>query len=179
MAEARRYVRPATVLAFVGTLIVVPGCGTFRPDPGTLTPGTYLQITPIHYRWSTRTYLLHIPRSYPAQKAWPFVLVLHGAFGTAGTMARQSGFSKLADQEAFVVAYPNRIGLFGYLQHWNAGHCCGLAEMDRVDDLGFLRYVIRGWFFMFWIIGSMYGPEPRSRGNCRRIIRCGCSKRPK
>jgi len=70
-------------------------------------------------------------------------LALHGAFGTAGTMERQSGFSELADREGFVVAYPNGIGLFGHLQHWNAGHCCGRAEMDRVDDVGFLRYVIR------------------------------------
>jgi polyhydroxybutyrate depolymerase len=121
----------------------MPGCGTPRPNPGTLLPGTYFQTTPIRYRWSTRTYLLHVPRNYHAQKAWPLVLVLHGAFGTAGTMERQSGFSELADHEGFVVAYPNGVGLFGHLQHWNAGHCCGLAEMERVDDVGFLRYVIR------------------------------------
>ncbi len=142
MAEARRYVRPATVLALGWILIVLPGCGTSRLDPAALRPGTYLQITPVHYRWSTRTYLLHLPRNYHAQRAWPLVLVLHGAFGTAGTMEWQSGFSELADREGFVVAYPNGIGLFGSLQHWNAGHCCGWAEMDRVDDLGFLRYVI-------------------------------------
>lgn len=143
MAALRWPVRPSAVLVLVGTLIILPGCGASRPDPGILTPGTYFQITPVHYRWSTRTYLLHIPRNYHEQKAWPFVLALHGAFGTASTMERQSGFSKLADREGFVVAYPNGIGLFGYLQHWNAGHCCGLAEMDRVDDVGFLRYVIR------------------------------------
>ncbi len=124
-------------------LVVLSGCGTPRPDAGTLPPGTYFQITPLRYHWSMRTYLLHIPRNYHEQKVWPLVLVLHGAFGTAGTMERQSGFSELADREGFVVAYPNGIGLFGYLQHWNAGHCCGLAEMDDVDDVGFLRYVIR------------------------------------
>lgn len=142
MAASGWPVRPSAVLALVGTLIVLPGCGTPGPNPQTLMPGTYFQTTPVHYRWSTRTYLLHIPRDYHEQKAWPFVLALHGAFGTAGTMERQSGFSELADREGFVVAYPNGIGLFGHLQHWNAGHCCGLAEMDRVDDLGFLRYVI-------------------------------------
>jgi polyhydroxybutyrate depolymerase len=105
-------------------------------------PGTYLQITPVRYRWSARTYLLHLPRNYHAQKAWPVVLVLHGAFGTAGRMERESGFSELADRAGFVVAYPNGIGLFGHLQHWNAGHCCGLAEMERVNDVGFLRYVV-------------------------------------
>jgi polyhydroxybutyrate depolymerase len=123
-------------------LVLSPGCGTSRPDPGTLMPGTYLQITPVRYRWSTRTYLLHLPQNDHTQKAWPLVLVLHGAFGTAGTMEKWSGFSELADREGFVVAYPNGIGLFGHLQHWNAGHCCGLAELDRVDDVGFLRYVI-------------------------------------
>ncbi len=142
MAESRWRVWPSAVLAFVGTLIALPGCGSPRPDLGTLTPGTYLQTTPVHYRWSTRTYLLHLPRNHHAQRAWPFILVLHGAFGTASRMERQSGFSELADREGFVVAYPNGIGLFGYLQHWNAGHCCGLAEMDRVDDVGFLRYVM-------------------------------------
>jgi polyhydroxybutyrate depolymerase len=143
MAESRWPARASAVFVLVGTFLVMPGCGTPRPDPGTLMPGTYFQITPLRYRWSMRTYLLHIPRSYRAQKPWPFVLVLHGAFGTAGTMERQSGFSELADREGFVVAYPNGIGLFGYLQHWNAGHCCGLAEIDGVDDVGFLRYVIR------------------------------------
>ncbi len=143
MVEWRWPVRRSAALALMGALLVMPGCGTSRPDPGSLTPGTYLQITPVHYRWSTRTYLLHIPRNYHEQKAWPFILALHGAFGTAGTMERQSGFSALADREGFVVAYPNGVGLCGHLQHWNAGHCCGLAEMDRVDDVGFLRYVLR------------------------------------
>jgi polyhydroxybutyrate depolymerase len=70
------------------------------------------------------------------------VLVLHGAFSTGGGIERCSNFSNLADREGFVVAYPNGIGFFGFLQHWNAGHCCGLAAEDHVDDVGFLRYVM-------------------------------------
>ncbi len=144
MAEFRRHARRAALLVFVWMLVVPPGCGTTpRPDSQTLTPGTYFQTTPVRYHWSARTYLLHIPRNYDAQKAWPFVLVLHGAFGTASTIEGQSGFSELADREGFVVAYPNGIGWFGHVQHWNAGHCCGWAEMDRVDDVGFLRYVMQ------------------------------------
>jgi polyhydroxybutyrate depolymerase len=143
MAALRWPVWPSAIPVLAGMLALLSGCGTPRPAPGTLMPGTYIQITPLRYRWSMRTYLLHIPQGYHEQKAWPFILVLHGAFGTASTMERQSGLSELADREGFVVAYPNGIGLFGYLQHWNAGHCCGLAEMDRVDDVGFLRYVMR------------------------------------
>ncbi len=117
-------------------IVLLPGCRTPYPS-------TYYRATQLHYGLSARDYLLHIPPSYDNRKAWPLVLVLHGAFSTAGAMEAGSGYSDLADRERFVVAYPNGIGFFGFLQHWNAGHCCGLAEMDRVDDLEFLRCVIR------------------------------------
>jgi polyhydroxybutyrate depolymerase len=38
--------------------------------------------------------------------------------------------------------YPNGIGLFGFLQHWNAGHCCGKAASDGIDDVGFVAAAI-------------------------------------
>jgi polyhydroxybutyrate depolymerase len=64
-------------------------------------------------------------------------------------MEEETGLSDLADREGFLVAYPNGITLFGWFQHWNAGHCCGRAMKDRVDDLGFVSMVIeevRGTF---------------------------------
>jgi len=130
-------------LTCAGLFATLAGCETFSlPASGTPRPGTYDQTTPLRYRLSARTYLVHVPRNYRAERAWPLVLVLHGAFSTAGEMEKWSGFSNLADREDFVVAYPNGIGVFGFLQHWNAGHCCGLAAEDKVDDVGFLRYVI-------------------------------------
>jgi len=131
-----------SMLACAGAVTLSPGCCTSWPDRGTPVPGTYFQTTPLRYRLSARTYRLHVPQNYDEQKAWPLVLVLHGGFGTARSIERRSGFSELADREGIIVAYPNGIGLLGFLQHWNAGHCCGLAEKDHVDDVGFLRYVI-------------------------------------
>ncbi len=124
------------MLICAGALAILPGC---RTSP----PSTYYRATRLHYGLSARDYLLHVPQNYDKRKAWPLVLVLHGAFSTAKAMEAGSGYSALADREGFVVAYPNGIGLFGFLQHWNAGHCCGLAEMDHVDDSEFLRCVIR------------------------------------
>ena len=57
-------------------------------------------------------------------------------------MEKFSGFSALADREKFLVLYPDGMGLFGYLQHWNAGHCCGKAAKDKVDDVGFIAAAI-------------------------------------
>ncbi len=138
MAVSRRFVLRVLALTGAAALATLAGCSTSVPRRG-----TYVQTTPLRYGLSARTYLVHIPLGYDEQKAWPLVLVLHGAFATAGSMEERSGFSALADREGFVVAYPNGIGLFGSLQHWNAGHCCGLAQVDHVDDVGFLRYVIR------------------------------------
>jgi polyhydroxybutyrate depolymerase len=48
----------------------------------------------------------------------------------------------LADREGFMVLYPNGMGILGFLQHWNAGHCCGKAADDQVDDVGFVAATI-------------------------------------
>jgi hypothetical protein len=29
-------------------------------------------------------------------------------------------------------------GIMGFLQHWNAGHCCGKTADDNWDDVGFV-----------------------------------------
>ncbi len=130
-------------MVFLWAAVVALLAEGLAADPrGTPASGTYLQTTPLRYRLSPRTYLLHVPANYDEQKAWPLVVALHGAFSTAGSFETESGFSDLADRAGFVVAYPNGIGVLGHLQHWNAGHCCGLAEKDHVDDVGFLRYVI-------------------------------------
>jgi len=90
-----------------------------------------------------RSYLIHIPKGYAPEKALPLVVVIHGAFDTAKGMEKFSGFSLLADREGFAVLYPNGIGIMGFLQHWNAGHCCGKAAADNWDDVGFVAATIQ------------------------------------
>lgn len=90
-----------------------------------------------------RSYLIHLPLGYTPEKALPLVVVIHGAFDTAKGMEAVSGFSALADREGFAVLYPNGIGIVGFLQHWNAGHCCGKAAEDGWDDVGFVAAAIQ------------------------------------
>lgn len=91
-----------------------------------------------------RFYRLHVPAGYDRRVKTPLVVVLHGAFSTPRQVERESGFSELAAREGFLVAYPaGAYGLFGLFRHWNAGHCCGKAAADGVDDVGFLLRVIR------------------------------------
>jgi polyhydroxybutyrate depolymerase len=142
MFSWRRAALRFAVCLFPGLAVVSAGCQTSLPERGTPQPGTYRQTTPLRYLLSNRNYLVHVPRGYGEDKTYPLVVMLHSAFSAAAQAEKWSKLSDLADREGFVVAYPNGIGLFGWLQHWNAGYCCGLASMGAVADVKFISYVI-------------------------------------
>jgi len=116
----------------------VAGCSKRLPQDRVVGPETYEVTMDIQANGFNRTYQVHIPPGVHAKVPLPLVVVIHGAFDTGLGMETFSGFSRLADRENFMVLYPDGMGLFGYLQHWNAGHCCGKAAKDQVDDVGFI-----------------------------------------
>jgi polyhydroxybutyrate depolymerase len=118
------------------------GCVGSFPGYETIKPGTYKHKLKVRVAGFRRSYLIHIPRGYDPAKPTPLVVALHGAYDTAKKTERETGLSELADREGFIALYPNGITLFGWLQHWNAGHCCGKAMKDGIDDLGFVAGVI-------------------------------------
>lgn len=92
----------------------------------------------------TRTWQTYVPASLPDGPV-PLILVLHGGLGSGEQVRASSDYDALAEANRFLVAYPDGIGgVAGRddLQTWNAGLCCGPAEREQVDDVGFLRAVI-------------------------------------
>lgn len=87
----------------------------------------------------TRTYRVHVPGGL-ADRA-PLVVVLHGGGGNGAQVEQQTGFSTTADQQGFLVAYPNGSGRTRLLT-WNAGTCCGYARDQRVDDVRFIHTML-------------------------------------
>ncbi len=87
-----------------------------------------------------RTYVVRAPRGVTrASPPLPVVVVLHGGGGNAANAEQMTGFTRLVEREQILVVYPNGTGrLRDRLLTWNAGHCCGLAMTERVDDVGFL-----------------------------------------
>jgi polyhydroxybutyrate depolymerase len=82
-----------------------------EPCPA-LTPGDHvLNITTPE---GQRQVLLHAPRG--AYKPRPLVIALHGAGETGPDFADDTGFSRLADREGFLVAYPSSGGPTSF---WN------------------------------------------------------------
>jgi polyhydroxybutyrate depolymerase len=64
-------------------------------------------------------------------------LDLHGFTSSASGQANLSGFRRKSDEEGFIVAWPQ-----GVSSSWNAYGCCGTADSQNIDDVGFLKAVV-------------------------------------
>lgn len=85
-----------------------------------------------------RSYLLHAPTGYDGSTAAPLILDFHGLTSNSSQQAFVSGFRALSNRAGFLVAWPQGIG-----NSWNAGTgCCGNAQRDKIDDVGFARAVV-------------------------------------
>lgn len=112
---------------------------TLSPTPVTLAGDHDERIT-VDQR--ERTYRVHLPPALGSTPL-PLVIVLHGGGGNGDNAARMTGMSAKADQENFIVVYPDGSGRLGdKLLTWNAGNCCGYAAENNIDDVGFIRALI-------------------------------------
>ena len=122
--------------------ILMAACMPKLPRGEVNGPQTYKVTIDFETAGFERNYHMHVPPAYDGRKPLPLLIVIHGAFDTATGIEKDSGFSALADRKGFLVMYPNGIGIMGLLQHWNAGHCCGKAAEDDIDDVGYLNACI-------------------------------------
>lgn len=83
-----------------------------------------------------RCWDIHIPEGL--KKAAPLLIDIHGWQNSPAYQRAISGFEALADTEGFIVAWP-----YGLCESWNSGEqCCEPANIDRIDDVGFIRKMI-------------------------------------
>ena len=127
--------KPWKRLLLAALPLLLVACSTTLPATGPIPSRTYDLTLGKDARGWSRSALVHIPPGL-GKDPLPLLVVLHGAFSTGEAMEKETGFSRLADRDRFIVAYPQGIGLFGWLQHWNAGYCCGRAEAENWDDAG-------------------------------------------
>ncbi len=90
-----------------------------------------------------RTFHIHIPQSFNKSTPCPLVIALHGRGGNGKSMIllTHKGFNKLADQDGFIVVYPDGIEL-----NWNDGRmdeeANDRAHRENIDDVGFISALI-------------------------------------
>jgi polyhydroxybutyrate depolymerase len=91
-----------------------------------------------------RSYIVYVPASINWSQPIPLVFVFHGGTGNAEGAIRMSGFNEVADQNGFILIYPNGTGRLSdeKLLTWNGGTCCGYAQENNIDDVGFVRQIV-------------------------------------
>lgn len=95
----------------------------------------------------TRMYRIHVPASYSPSRPVPLLFSFHGGGGNMDIQAddKYYRFVTKAEQAGFVAVFPNGYSPFpsGKLATWNAGICCGGARDKNIDDVGFVREVVK------------------------------------
>ena len=113
--------------------------------PATAAMGTVTEHTLRTQDGLQRTYRLFVPAGIPGRA--PLLLALHGGLGSGVQFETNSGFDGLATANGFIVAYPDGVTRFadgtGGARTWNGGKCCGPAVTRNVDDVAFLRAVVK------------------------------------
>jgi polyhydroxybutyrate depolymerase len=90
-----------------------------------------LELRTLDHDNQERTYYLHVPDTLEASTPAPLVIALHGLLETGALLAHVTGFNDVADNEHFIVAYPN--GKFRRFTFQSGA---------KPDDAGFVLSVI-------------------------------------
>lgn len=106
--------------------------------PARATPGDF--VMEMRHNGQDRRWILHVPKGHDGAASRPLVVMLHGGFGSARQASEQYGWREKSDAEGFFVAFPDGTGA---VQTWNAGHCCGAALRNNIDDTGFIKNMVR------------------------------------
>src|SRR5690606_1244751 len=101
-----------------------------------LHPGTHKNQTG-DVNGTARSYELFVPVTYRPDNPSALVLNFHGLLGNPAQQADWSQFNQSAQLRGMLVAYPAGIG-----NSFNAGACCGEANSQGVDDIGFARALV-------------------------------------
>lgn len=137
----RRTTRPrsAVSLAIAALLLPLTACGSdTKETPGPRPskkpaaaeiprPGDH-KVT-LSWKGEKRVYTVHAPPGYTRSEKLPLVVAMHPYPADGKAMAAISGLNAKADDENFLVAYPD-----GLNRGFNALICCGTE-----DDVGFIR----------------------------------------
>lgn len=90
-----------------------------------------------------RKYFLNVPSTYTTGTASPLLIGFHGIGGSAAIFREWSKIDLYAEERGMIAVYPEGYGPeFGVEASWNAGLCCGLANLNELDDVTLTSAII-------------------------------------
>ena len=122
----------AIIIAFVVTVLIVAWFTNSNSDDDVGLNQSIL------HNGISRDYILYIPENLPTNA--PLVVVSHGYTSSAKTMMSYSGMNKVADEEKFLVVYPQGTKDQRGNNFFNVGY--EFHASSEVDDLGFIKALV-------------------------------------
>ena len=122
----------AFIIAFVATILIVAWLTNSNSDDDVGLNQSIL------HNGISRDYILYIPENLPTNA--PLVVVSHGYTSSAKTMMSYSGMNKVADEEKFLVVYPQGTKDQRGNNFFNVGY--EFHASSKVDDLGFIKALV-------------------------------------
>ena len=122
----------AFIIAFVVTVLIVAWFTNSNSDDDVGLNQSIL------HNGISRDYILYIPENLPTNA--PLVVVSHGYTSSAKTMMSYSGMNKVADEEKFLVVYPQGTKDQRGNNFFNVGY--EFHASSKIDDLGFIKALV-------------------------------------
>jgi polyhydroxybutyrate depolymerase len=83
-----------------------------------------------------RSYRIYVPKTLRENAS--LIIVLHGIFSPPAYVAWDTQISKQSRKNNFIAVYPRGVGL-----SWNAGDCCGKAAEKQINDVAFIKELLK------------------------------------
>jgi polyhydroxybutyrate depolymerase len=118
-----------------------------KPAAGAVINGPGDYSLSLEHDGHTRLYRVHVPRSYSPSRPMPVVMSFHGGGGNMDYQADDKYYGMISKSESagFIAVFPNGYSRLrsGKLATFNAGICCGRARDEKIDDVGFVREILK------------------------------------
>jgi polyhydroxybutyrate depolymerase len=132
MKHLKRILLAAFTLAL---LLNAASCSPFPGTDGSKGESIRFQVTVDDLE---RAYLLYTPSGFDDEQPIPVVFVFHGLGDSASNMQSGTNFNQIADQENFLVVYPE-----GVESSWNVAEEAYISHYSPdVDDRRFVRAIL-------------------------------------
>ena len=122
-----------------------------------------------------RQYIVYIPENYNHSISTPILFAFHGFGGTNNFIMNSAGFNEIADEENFIVVYPQGSLILNLFAHWNVG---GFTQISNTDDVAFVDYLISSLSQMYNInLDRVYATGMSNGGFMSFLLACQLSNK--
>ncbi len=135
---AKNNIKKSVLVAIFGACMV--GCFDKTPNNSSAASSPGTSVETLSHDGETREFILYVPSSYNGNEALPLFLNFHGFGGTASDFMDWTDMRDLAEQENFILVYPQGTLLEGY-PHWNSA-LPSAENKSSADDFGFVEMMI-------------------------------------